>query len=318
MPTDKGRYLGLVESPLQLLCLQEAVRFFGIADWAVFIRYSDMNRVQIQKVLDIFPDLKPHVLCSVYIGGAKKALFDYLKILGVYSFFFLMARRFSHILIGDYFSPFFKPIYRLFDKKKQCLIDDGTSSIVIQHFFSDLTAVDFFTFFEFAPFKHQTLYPNRFSYLKQRFSHITYTDESILYLGAEPGLKNPDDYFNLFQHIVDQYSDKSVVYIPHRQESPEKLALIVEKFPKVRVQKLDYPVELFGLFNDSIPTQIVSFMSTALLTLSVIYDKVSVQAYKFPGELLKEEAVPSSLQWAKEAETVYEYLEKHIPLKAIL
>ena len=75
------------------------------------------------------------------------------------------------------------------------------------------------------------------------------------------------------------YPNSIITYIPHREETEEKLMLI-EELKNVTVKKLTYPIEMLPIYSQINPYKIISFFSTALITLQKIY-QVETIAHKF-------------------------------------
>jgi hypothetical protein len=66
--------------------------------------------------------------------------------------------------------------------------------------------------------------------------------------------------------------NKKIVYILHRNEKIEKF----NDMQNIVIKKLDYPIELYGINEKEIPLRIISFFSTALYTMKLIYKETEV------------------------------------------
>ncbi len=130
--------------------------------------------------------------------------------------------------------------------------------------------------------KHGVL--NNYPKIKELVKGGKVLDRSVVFIGsgmAEIGIVSEEYYVSLIDRIAEHYNSLGfyVIYIPHRAESSQKLNIIVEN-TDVEIRHLDYPVELFGLFNDFSPFLVSSFCSTALITLKNIYG-YSVECFSF-------------------------------------
>ncbi|MEA1988823.1 MAG: hypothetical protein U9N57_06410 [Pseudomonadota bacterium] len=105
--------------------------------------------------------------------------------------------------------------------------------------------------------------------------------------------------------IASKHSNLEILYVPHRGESLKKIEQI-NSFPNIRVEFLDYPIELYGLVNDTLPFKVTSFYSTALYTMNVIYG-VKTEAIKLDGLSDEVEMVYDAYQKSRNITSVTEY-----------
>lgn len=273
-----------VESPLQLINAYEAIQHFNIVDYKLLIRYSksDSNDRQIRKLIEIL-QIDPDTVEEVSIAASNKSLLD-LFTLFVYRYRYLFnAGKFGKIYIGNYRSGFFSLIRKQFDKSQIILLDDGAKTIDIQAEFTDDLHYDLFTMYEIVPRHGQTIHANHFKAIKTFFEkRLVHEENTILFLGSklsEIGIISEEYYLELMQMISGHYKGQKIIYIPHREEDPDKLAAI-GRLDNIEIKTIDYPVELFGLFEHRMPNTVSSFYSSALLTMQNIY-QVESEAFHF-------------------------------------
>ena len=278
----KKNYL-IVESPFQLLSALEAVQYYSIDSYCIYIRYSssENNNNQMSYVVTNFHKIQRDIeFFSIKSHGHQ--FFDYLKMvffLGKFCFFGVFSKRF---FIGNYESRFLKLLVSILPKSKVVLLDDGAKSINIQSGFDDKKNLNMFTIFPLSNHKGQRIEKNNFVFLKNKMSELIHKNDLIFFLGApliSAGIMSEFEYLGKLKKIIKLNNFENILYIPHRQES-EDVINEISNFNGVVVKSIDYPVELYGLYNSAIPSQVISFYSTALVSMSLIYS-IPATAYMF-------------------------------------
>lgn len=295
--------LFIIESPLQLLNAYEAIHYFETKKFKILIRLSG-DKSNDRQIFNLLSFLKlKHSSWIVKIKAKNKTFFDYLKIIIIKMITKVIYKKYAKIFIGNYESGFINTITKFIDQSHIILLDDGAKSIVIQSKFHGNYNRDFFSFYDLTPYENQTIYKNDFLKTKEKTASLK-TLNSILFLGSklsEINITSEEYYIKLIDKISKYFNDDPIVYIPHREEKPEKLYKLIKLLPNLTVHSLDYPVELYGLY-EAYPSKIVSFYSTALFTMSKIYDCESY-AFKFDY---------SNYLNKKNIDKVYEYYKKEM------
>ncbi len=259
-----------VESPLQLVNALEVIASFVLKDYVLYIRYSNnkTNDAQLDKVIEIF-NVKRTNIKKIYLSPSNRRLLDYIKIL----FYFIYSKTFkvNRLFIGNLDSKFLSVIYNNINKDKIIALDDGSKTIALQEKFNRHNFYHLFTMYFLKNIDNQNIYINNYENLKSllRNKHKT---EHIIFLGSklnEAEIISEDKYLSLIIRIAEYYK-KQITYIPHRGEDGEKLKKISE-IKNIKIKNLDYPVELYGLYEKEIPNIVASFYSTALLSMKNIY-----------------------------------------------
>lgn len=281
------RNILFVETPLHFLNAMEAISYFNLENYTIFIRYSghEGNDTQLNKLIEKFStEIEKEYIYTTTIKGEKKQIKDYLKILYYKIYFKLMRDKYKNIFIGDYSSGFLSMLIKNFNKDKIILLDDGAKTISIQNNFDDENYYDLFTMYTLEPKIGQNIYENHFLRLqKRRKDDLTYDEDTIMFLGAklnEEGIITQEYYLELMDKIAFRYSDFKILYVPHRGDSKEKIAKIA-KIKNISILNYQHPIEFYGIYEKSIPRKVFSFYSTALWSMSKMYKEVSVTAFKF-------------------------------------
>ncbi len=193
------------------------------------------------------------------------------------------------------------------NKEKKFLIDDGTATLVyhkensknkpnnISSTFSirklryklfllkhnKVKDLSYFTFFNIKPYNNEDIIKNDFAYLKEKFLNSSKKLHNTVYIiGQSIGnlyISN-ELYLIYIKQIIQDNSNKKIVYFPHRYEDLHILLneLGSENFS---IKESILPIELEILSSNSYPESIVSFFSTALFTLNILLDDTDVSSY---------------------------------------
>jgi len=274
--------LFLIESPLQLLNAYEADNYFKSERCLYIIRLSNdkLNDEQIIKLINSFAIKEKSFVIN--INSKHKKLKDLLKIFILKFYIFVIQIKFEKVFIGNIESGLLSLLTKNIDRKKKILLDDGAKSLIIQKKFTDDYNLNFFSFYDLKPFKNQMIYQNDFKKLKETIS-FNNSENEILLLGSklsEISIIEEGYYIDLIKQIANYFENEILVYIPHRGENINKLEKIAKEIKNIKIKHIDYPVEFYGINENVKLKMVVSFYSTALYTMSKIYNCEAV-AFKF-------------------------------------
>jgi len=294
----------LIESPLQLLNAYEADNYFKSKNNKYIIRLSNIkiNDNQILKLIE-FLSIKEKSFI-IEINSKHKKLRDFLKLLSLKIYIFFVQKKFDKVFVGNIESGLFSFLTKNINRKKKILLDDGTKSLVVQKKFTDTYNIDFFSFYDLKPYKNQTIYKNNFTKLKETLLCNSLENQTLL-LGAklsEISIIEEGYYIDLIKKISNYFKNEILVYIPHRGENRDKLEKIQSEVKNIKIQYIDYPVELYGLNENINIKTVISFYSTALYTMMKIYHCESISV-KFNY---------NKSEHKKEIDEVYNYYKKYM------
>lgn len=112
------------------------------------------------------------------------------------------------------------------------------------------------------------IFPNYLAYLIEINKNKT-LDNTVIYIIGSPFIKlkmlSSSDYFALLKRIVNENSNLKVKYIKHRAEENFQIA-------SLEVLTLDVPIEIFLSNSQLLPHKIITFYSSAAITLTKIYN----------------------------------------------
>lgn len=275
----KKRVLYLIESPFQLIQAAELMQFEEFKGFFV-IRFNGImrNNEQLKSLLELYEIEN----CFYFDVEKKYKLFLYAP------WFLFLSALSKKLVIGDENSFFFKSVKKIFHKNKFLILDDGTASLNKQA----LTGYNRFTVFSSVIGKKNTL-----SYNKRKITAGIDSNENVnVVIGgklSEVGICSSVTYMKLMEKIYKKAAGNGnrIIYVPHRGECSKNIDDIVNSF-SFDVVYTSLPVELVGYELNVNPVSIFSVTSTALYTMSLIYDKAEVNICP-----LKSEEILSHRDW---------------------
>ena len=304
--------LYIVSTPMQLLCAIEAQNHFKTKNNVLVILFflirDGKNINQMFDLLKYFPYDK----LITYQNSNGKKIFKLIKFLKKIS-----SINYQNVFFG-YSTPIYRRIVANVDYKKLYFFDDGVLTITThnqiynkKYFHSELsslpvekqnykkrlrdiyyalnhikidcslTEMNFFTMFDLPVFQNEQIINNNFSYTRELFLKDVEPDNAIYILGQplKRAIKmHTFEYIRYLDKVFECYSDRKIVYIPHRVEPmSEWFQYILYKHKNLTILYLDMPVELFFLKNGIVPTKVISFMTTALFSIQKIFPQSSPQ-----------------------------------------
>lgn len=291
----------LVESPLQIINAFEAINSFNLKNYKIFIRYSGnfKNDRQLDRLIKILA-IDSNKIKKIKILAKNKNFTDWTKIIFLKIYFRFI--QIDKLFIGNLESGFFSTIYKNINRTQVIGLDDGSKTISLQSKFTKDNYYNLFTMYRLTEIKYQKIYLNDYSGIKNMIKDKNKIDK-ILFLGAdlvEMCLISEEKYLLLITKISEHYN-KNIIYIPHRHEDERKLKKI-SKFRNFEIKNIDYPVELYGLYEKEIPNTVASFYSTALLSMQNIY---GIQSESFYFDF-------SNSEHKESIDSVYEYYKKEM------
>jgi hypothetical protein len=297
--------LYIVESPLQVLNAFEAIQTFPANLHTVLVRYSNFkeNDKQINDTLEKLDIKSLATIKTVTIDGDKKKFSDFLFLFLFKVIYAFKTKSYSNVFLGNFTSKFMQFIIPL--NEKIILMDDGAGSLNVQNEFTNSSFYNWFTLFDLTPIQNQKITLNTYSHLNKLIPiEINQNQDTVLFIGSklsEAEITSEENYIHLVTQIAKRYENKKIIYVAHRGENKQKLDTLSE-LQNIQIKTLTYPIEMLSIYGDIAPCKIISFYSTALITLSKIY-KVEAVAFKFDY---------SSSIHKKAIDDVYSYCSKYM------
>jgi hypothetical protein len=275
--------LALISSPLQLISLKEFENKYKGLDLEIFVFITEDDDTIKRQIKFTSEFLNLNI--SNYIVS-KSSVIKYLKLILMFSF-----KQYNLLILGSYFNSIFFFTHLITKFKKLVFVDDGSETFFIKKinlarhsFFGKLFNWRYpinsfhFSFYEGLDINYFDY--NDFSYLKN-FSEKKPVGDFIVLLGSnfvESNQMSFYDYNSRIEHIKKKFNSKKIIYIPHRREYESNYVNY-----GLEVVKPDTCFEIFLLKMDRLPTYIIGFFSTALITSKMIIDNaVKTEILNYP------------------------------------
>jgi hypothetical protein len=266
----------LINSPFQYVNFYEYSKKYTIyADVPVLIGFCDDDTEnQIQSVNK-----------NLFLKNEKVFYLKRLFYIKFFHFLLYLKKKitgFDECIIGDINYYLFKEFYK--HSKKNIILDDGTSTLEIFNKKNFTKNTKFFTIFQNNK-KKKFYLKNNFFFLKKNIKKIQRKEKSVYILGTVLlvyKIISKRMFVNFIKLICARYKNYKIYYIPHRLEKNFNF-LIGNNIELIRPA---LPIELQIISKESIPNIIISFYSTSLFSLKLIYNK-NIRLYNFSFSLNK-------------------------------
>jgi len=257
--------------------------------------YSQLNYIKINYfALYDTEQEKLQILNTANYVNIKKVIFIERKKIKTYFKLLLIffSKRINLFIIGHLEDNHMLFASKILKFKKVVLVDDGMSTLKdYNHYFNPKKIkikypkqLVFFSIFEFKNDKY---------YSRNNLEHILKTKKSIsneVFFIGQPmeNLLGVSNYYSTLKKIIDL--NPSMIYISHRRDSLQKLKYIKDVLG-IRVLRLDEIVELFLIKSTSIPKKVISFYSTTLVTLKILFKEQIEVNYVNKNKLLSNDLI---------------------------
>lgn len=177
----------------------------------------------------------------------------------------------------------------------------------------EVNSANFFTFYDIKESNKLEVVINKMKWLKElsKTSSPIQHKEIVYIIGTDIiqcKILNEEDYLNTILSIKAHYPAKKICYIPHLNEQESFINLLKQE--GIFVQKNKFTIELDFILNNIIPLHIAGTISTALISLKLIYgSQITVDYFKFDSSKISAKNKPV-------LDNIYNYQNKFInPIK---
>ena len=220
------------------------------------------------------------------------------------------------IVIGDYENSFFNKIFKF--SKKIVFLDDGMNIFAIKNSLKKILSENsnyyFFSFYDKKFLGTKKYLKNDFLFLKSKIKKIKKTNK-IFFLGS--GVYSDIFDFKTFKKIqnyfLKKFSRNKLYYFPHPKETFDGL----KKTVLLKTVKSSLPLELYFILNNEIPKIVISYNSTAFVTLKKIFSS----KVKFLNFFVKVKKIEGGENYSDYLLQIHlktiRYFEKYLKIKTI-
>lgn len=312
------RNIYFIESPTQLMNAIDSKGEF-LFDSILIINEGDPvrdnNKNQIRALID--ESDWSEILKLKHINN--KVLYHFYMLFFSVFLFFKYKKYTINLFIGDYRNFYFRIFAKIMHPKREILLDDGAITIVLQqkyfykgygiyeisktkmnkiilmfYFYiynvkdSDISPPDLYSIFRLNDFFYKSQINYRKSYIE---STLKLKNDDIYFIGgkySESGVLLLKNEVQMLELIYSHYSNKGeLFYIPHRDDSKEKINIILEI--GFIIKNFGKPIELYFKNCEVIPKLILGFYSTALCSLYDNYNFDDVVCFDISNDIQNEE-----------------------------
>jgi|GEM_PF-1003687 len=300
--------LFVIASPLQFLNAIEAMKAFETKNNILLLMYdTKMNNIDAQQKKDLIVKNDWEKIIEYDLGTVKKniRLFSQVKLIKR-----LKEFKYNYIISGEE-GTFNRILFANLISNSIYLVDDGTATILTylkekDNYYSKLpftkrlkyirymlfglkyinkNKIIFFTTFNIESTENIKVVKHNFNYLKSKIekenkcSNIYFLGQSLV----SAGYLEQKSYIEYIEKVISYYSNKNIIYIPHRSEIINK---DYNKFINERFQIIESvgPIETTFINNKIYPQIIISFFSSALFTLEKIFPDSNILSIEIDKE----------------------------------
>lgn len=253
-----------MESPFQLI---QALEVASCAEkYLLIIRLNDLerNNIQLKKMVSLF-SLKN----VIYLNARYKSALLFYAVP-----FLLMTMVAKKCFVGDENSIIFRLLKRLILNKKVWLLDDGVAT---------LNSKEDSSYRRLTIFKTVEGDYNNLSECRDLIQSRPLFREANIIVGSklvEEGICTKEVYYSILEAMAKDIGlqNSEIIYVPHRGEAESNLVQIADKF-NFELVRNSLPIELIAIEFDVHPVRVVSVLSTALYSMSLIYDNAEFRVY---------------------------------------
>lgn len=303
----------VLRSPLQIINSLELINYFSLKNNYLIIIYNslDTNTKQIKKLISMHEWSE---IIELEDNGSSK-YFRYVKLVKS-----LKNIQFNNFVFGN-FGSVQKLMIANLKKKKTFYIDDGTSTISIYNKYIEkekynkynfreirfllsglkikiIDKIYLFTYFNLKPKFENQIIQNELKYFKNKYLKYHKKCKAIYFAGQpldDVDVLSVKEYRKVIIALSEKFN-QPIVYLSHRAESEElkeEISLIDSTF--IKIIESEMPLELYFLENEIYPSTFLSFFSTSLSTIKIIYEDVSVFAIEIPEEKVSNKSYYNNL-----------------------
>lgn len=262
----------LAESPFQLLQGVELECINGRTIYIVRTNSNKRNNSQMRELLRVFD-----ISNVFFIGlGNKISLIIHIP------FLFFLVLLSNRLYVGDENSILFRSLKRFMPKRKVVLLDDGVATLSLD------ASRDYkrFTIFDAVPGERNGL--NKARLLVEQVQKTSSIDVIVGGKLVEENICSIATYEKILDQMLTdlQGSNNRTIYIPHRGEDLGRLKEWSNKYD-FEIYLNELPIELIGFELRADVVSVLSVMSTALFSMSLIYREARIKVYPLdPNSIL--------------------------------
>ena len=212
-----------------------------------------------------------------YLNIEKIYLIKRIPVLTYFYLFFFLLSKTENFIFGNLLDNHMMFLSKLISYKNIILVDDGISTINNYKYYKSKdnntnkypVRLIFFSIFDLG--SNEFVVKNNFEFI---FKSEKIISEDVYFIGQPmENILGEIEYYRILSTV--NMLNPNMIYIAHRRDSNKKLLHISDM--GIRVLKMTEIIELYLIKSSTLPRKIISFYSTALITLKLLFkDKIMV------------------------------------------
>lgn len=169
--------------------------------------------------------------------------------------------------------------------------------------------IGFYTFYDLPNYPNQIIIENELNWFKSlKVNAIPQSSNKVYIIGTDivgAGIVNLKGYLITLKKIAELYKEKELIYIPHGRELNAEIEEIKQHI-NCEIRRNEFNIELDFILRNEYPVHVVGTITTALITLKLIYKKdIRVEFFNFDeSKVVKDKR--------NDIHEIYEYQKKYI------
>ena len=264
--------IGLINTPLQLICFNEWCSHNKIKDGTAIIRLTSLrSRLVIKELIGFLPMKCKIKYFNCYSNGLSYFLTNFIYVISVI-FRIIISRK--KVIIGEYqTSKVNMLLVWIFNPNRFILVDDGFATTSYQAS-NNYPVIDLFTYYDYLKAKKgQSIEINTFNFLKSIGKNKNFISDA--FIGTDMHTINImggiDNYLSHIKYAYES-SKEHLYYFPkkHGHDFADLNSIIKDNFPNIKIIDDLLPIELYLLSKGICIGTTYSHISSALTTLDYL------------------------------------------------
>lgn len=212
-----------------------------------------------------------------YLNLEKIYLIKRIPVLTYFYLLFFFLSKTENFIFGNLLDNHMMFLSKLISYKNIILVDDGISTINNYKYYKSKdnntnkypVKLLFFSIFDLG--SNESVVKNNFEFI---FKSKKIISEDVYFIGQPmENILGEIEYYKILSTV--NMLNPNMIYIAHRRDSNKKLLHISNM--GIRVLRITEIIELYLIKSSTLPRKVISFYSTALITLKLLFkDKIMV------------------------------------------
>lgn len=226
-----------------------------------------------------------------YLNIEKIYLIKRIPVLTYFYLFLFFFTKAENFIFGNLLDNHMMVLSKLINYKNIILVDDGIATINNYKYYrsnNNITnkypkRIIFFSIFDLG--SNEFVVKNNFEFI---FKSEKIISEKVYFIGQPmENILGEIEYYRILNTV--KMLNPNMIYIAHRRDSNKKLLNIRDM--GITVLKMTEIIELYLIKSSTLPKKVISFYSTALITLKLLFKDEIIINCIFNNDLLSNDLI---------------------------